>query len=279
MKEEAWTEALRPALMDKKGIGIFTGTPKGKNWYFQLWMRGQDPLQTDYKSWAFPSIDNPYIDPKEIKDFGRDMPEMAYRQEIMAEFLDDVGSVFRHVRNCIDGTFEEPQPSKFYYMGVDLAKTTDFTVLCVMDQNAHLVAFERFNQLDWVFQEKRIVNLAQKYNATVLIDSTGVGDPVYDQLRRKSIRVNGYKFTNASKAGLIENLSMHIDNQELTFPDIPVLINELQIFGYTQTRTGQIHYSAPQNYHDDCVIALALVAWLACESFNLDVGTSGKVPW
>ena len=54
IKEVAWTLALRPALMDKKGKAFFTGTPKGRNWSFQLWTRGQDPNQTDYESWAFP---------------------------------------------------------------------------------------------------------------------------------------------------------------------------------------------------------------------------------
>jgi hypothetical protein len=36
IREEAWTLALRPSLMDEKGIAFFTGTPRGHNWYFQL---------------------------------------------------------------------------------------------------------------------------------------------------------------------------------------------------------------------------------------------------
>ena len=261
IKEEAWTMALRPALMDKKGMGIFTGTPKGRKWGFQLWTRGQDPNQKDYESWAFPSWDSPYIDKKEIDDFARDMPELAYRQEILAEFLDDVGSVFRGVDRCIKGQLSEPYPSTVYYMGVDLAKHMDFTVLAVMNQEGQLVAFDRFSQLDWVFQQKRIVNLAQKYHAQVLIDSTGVGDPIFDQLQRQNIRVSGYKFTNASKKDLIENLSIRIENREISYPNIPTLINELKMFGYTVTQGGTIRYNAPENYHDDCVIALGLAAW------------------
>jgi hypothetical protein len=211
IKAEAWNLALRPALMDKKGIAFFTGTPKGKNWYFMLWTRGQDKTQSDYESWAFPSTNNPYVDPAEVQDFARDMPELAYRQEIMAEFLDDVGSVFRKVDGCIKGSFEEPHHKKMYFMGVDLAKYQDYTVLIVLDNNGHLCAFDRFSQIDWVFQMKRIVNLAQKYNnATVIIDSTGLGDPIHDQLSRQGIRVSGYKFTNASKKQLIENLSIQI---------------------------------------------------------------------
>ena len=261
IKESAWNEALRPALMDKKGKAFFTGTPKGRNWYFQLWVRGQDPLDSNYKSWAFPTADNPYIDPEEIDDTFKGMTDLAFRQEIMAEFLDDVGSVFRGVNKCIQGEYEPPTWQKTYYMGVDLAKHVDFTVICVLDNLGHLVAFDRFSQLDWVFQQKRIVNLAQQYKATVLIDSSGVGDPIQDQLMRSGIRVSGYKFTNQSKKELIENLSIQIENKSVTFPDEPTLINELKMFGYTVSQGGTVHYGAPENYHDDCVIALALAAW------------------
>jgi len=261
IKEDAWTLALRPALMDKKGIAFFTGTPKGKNWYFQLWTRGQDKGQADYKSWAFSSTNNPYIDPKEVAEFARDMPELAFKQEIMAEFVDDVGSVFRKVDGCVSGGLEEYTYHKAYYMGVDLAKHVDFTVICILDHDGHLCAFDRFNQIDWPFQRKRIINLARKYRAEVLIDSSGVGDPIYDELSRMDVHVSGYKFTNASKKELIENLSIRIENREVSYPDIPILINELKLFGYTVSPSGIISYGAPEGYHDDCVISLALAAW------------------
>jgi len=261
IKEEAWDLALRPALMDKKGKAIFTGTPKGKNWYFRLWTRGQDDEQTDYKSWNYPSQNNPYLDPKEIDEFARDMPKMAYQQEILGVFIDEVGQVFRSVRACVKGSLEEPQKNKRYYMGADLGKLQDFTVLSVLDSNGHLCAFNRFSELDWVFQRKRIVNLAQRYNARLLIDSSGIGEPVYDELRREQVRVEGYKFTSASKKDLVENLSIKIENQAVSYPEIPVLLSELGNFGYTIGKTGLIHYGAPEGLYDDCVISLALACW------------------
>ena len=259
--EEAWTLALRPALMDGKGIAFFTGTPRGHNWYFGLWTRGQDPSQTDYKSWSFPSASNPYLDPAEIVAFARDMPELAYRQEVLAEFLEDVGSVFRGVDRIVKGSFQPFSKHKQYVMGADLAKLEDFTVLCVLDVAGHLCAFDRFSQVDWVLQRKRIVQLAQRYDARLLIDSSGVGDPICDDLHRENIRVEGYKFTNATKKDLIENLSIMIENQQLTLPQVPELINELKMYGYKTTPSGNVQYGAPEGYHDDCVVALALAAW------------------
>lgn len=259
--EEAWTLALRPALMDEKGIAFFTGTPRGHNWYFRLWTRGQDPSQMEYKSWNFPSASNPYLDPAEIASFARDMPELAYRQEVLAEFLEDIGSVFRGVDRMVKGNFQPFERQKTYVMGADLAKLEDFTVLCVLDLEGHLCAFDRFSQLDWVFQRKRIVQLAQRYNARLLIDSSGVGDPICDELYRENVRVDGFKFTNATKKDLIENLSIMIENQQLTIPQVPELINELKLYGYKTTPSRNIQYGAPEGYHDDGVVALALAAW------------------
>ncbi len=262
IKEEAWNLALRPALMDRKGKAIFTGTPKGHNWYWQLWLRGQDKLQTDYKSWNYPSQNNPYLDPKEIEEFARDMPKRAYQQEILGLFLEDVGSVFRRVKKCVKGTLEPYTEAKHYVMGADLAKHEDFTVCAVLDNDGHLCAFDRFGELDWVLQRKRIVNLCGQYHARLLIDSSGVGDPVLDELQRENIRVEGYKFTSASKSELIENLSMMIESESVSFPEIPELLHELELYGYETTKGGTVRYGAPEGYHDDIVIALALAAWL-----------------
>jgi hypothetical protein len=190
------------------------------------------------------------------------MPERAYQQEILGLFLEDVGSVFRGVKACISGSLEIPTRGKQYVMGVDLAKYQDFTVCAILDQHGHLCKLDRFGELDWVFQRKRIVNLCQQYNARLLIDSSGLGDPIFDELKRENMRVEGYKFTSASKADLIENLSMVIEKQEISYPDIPELINELGLFGFTRTKGGTIQYGAPEGYHDDIVIALALAAWM-----------------
>ncbi len=260
--EDRWALEFRPSIMDTHGRVIFTGTPAGKNWYFQLYTRGQDPHQTDYKSWSFSSYTNPYLDPKELDEFKRDMPELAFRQEILGEFLDEVGSVFRNVKDCVKGALAAPQENHRYVVGCDLAKHEDFTVVCVLDDNGALCHFDRFSQLDWVFQSKRILSICQQYNgARLLIDSTGVGDPIYDQLRRMNVQVEGYKFTNASKKDLVENLSLAIDSHTISFPAIPELINELGLFGYKISPAGVTTYSAPEGYHDDCVISLALAAW------------------
>jgi len=47
----------------------------------------------------------------------------------------------------------------------------------------------------------------------------------------------------------------------VSFPEIQELINELSIYEYEKTMAGNVKYSAPSGYHDDCVISLALAVW------------------
>jgi len=261
IKEVAWREALRPTLSDRKGKGIFISTPKGsKNWYFRDYRKGFKN-ELNYKSWNCRSIDNPYFPKDEwehlIQEFGIDNP--IFRQEFLAEFIDDVGSVFRNINACVDGDFEEPFTLGKYSMGVDLAKTTDYTVCYVIRHDTrHIVAWDRYNNVPYDDQIERIVSLSKKYNnANILLDSTGVGDPVFDLLRNR-VNIKPYKFTNLSKENLIKGLVIALENKEITYPNIETLIDELSIFEYQQSETGIMRYNAPDGEHDDCVIALAL---------------------
>jgi len=281
-KRQAWEEALRPALSDTKGSALFISTPKSYNFFHELFVKGQDPEEEETKSWQFPTSASPYVDAEEIAVARKSLPQIVFSQEYEARFIDDAGSVFREVNECISGQLEEPVIGKKYVMGADLAKHLDFTVLTVMEtESKHVVAWQRFNQLSWEFQKSKILAMAKKYNnAKVVLDSSGVGDPVFDDLSRQALNVESFKFTNESKAKLIESLSIAIEQKKLSFPKIPVLVSELHAFGFEVLPSGRMRYTAPSGLHDDAVISLSL-AWKAQEDsggtfFVMDFSDRGK---
>ncbi|SIS88535.1 terminase large subunit domain-containing protein [Alicyclobacillus vulcanalis] len=261
--KEAWEAALRPTLSDKNGRAIIVSTPKGRNWFYHVWARGQDPEFPEWASFRFPTSANPYIPPDEIEEARMTLPADVFRQEYEAEFLEDSAGVFRGICDCIAGELDEPKPGRRYVVGWDVAKHQDFSVLVTMDvERGHVVAFDRFNQVDYALQLERVRTMCKKYNnARLLMDATGVGDPLLEQVKRMGIQAEGYSLTNTAKQQLIEHLAVKIERREITFPDIPVLVHELQTYQYEVTRAGNIRYSAPEGFHDDCVIALALAAW------------------
>jgi hypothetical protein len=262
--EKAWSEALRPALSDRKGDALFISTPKGQNWFWRAWLKGQEDGR-EWMSWRFPSVSNPHLDPAEVESARGDLPERTYQQEYLAEFIDEAGGVFRKVREAVDKdrrTSDPPKPGTSYAMGVDVARTEDFTVIAVLDPAGRQVYHDRFNQISWERILGAVRAASEKYNkATVFFDSTGVGDPPFEQLRKAGVPVRGYAFTNASKEALIDNLALKIEQGAVRLMDIPAQTNELLAYQYELTPSRNVRMNAPEGMHDDCVIGLALAAW------------------
>jgi phage FluMu gp28-like protein len=280
VKPEAWEVALQPALADKKGEAIFISTPKGRNWYYNLYLRGlgEDP---EYKSFNFPSSCNTSIPDfdEEIEKRRKSMPELIFRQEFMAEFISSGGEVFQDIREILDGRLCDPVKGKSYVMGVDLAKHVDFTVLTVADiTNGQVVYWERFNQIDWQFQRDKIEHVAKLFNdAVIYIDSTGVGDPIVEDLQRKDLIISPYKFTVNSKYDLVKNLNIMIKARAIHIPRNQTLIDEMGAYTYEMLPSGVIRYGAPDGMHDDCVTSLMLCAWGLSKNRTEVVGEMDKI--
>lgn len=256
-KDSLWDNTLRPMFKNAKG-GRIIGTPKGKNKFHKL-CNFEDENWTHYH---FTIYDCPFYQKDETEKIKKETPQEVWSQEYMAEFIDDTGSVFRKIKSCfISEVHDEPVEGCDYVMSVDLAKHQDFTVCYVADRNTRKVVFQdRFNQVDWGFQKMRIIGLYQKYKCQqIIIDSTGVGDAIFDDLKRANLEIQGFKFSNTSKNTLIQNLSVSMDNQNIFFYPFKELVSELEIFGYEVSPLGTVRYNAPDGYHDDCVISLALI--------------------
>jgi len=176
MKPNVFPSIIRPMLADTRGWALFIGTPKGKNWFYDAFVN-ENP---EWKSWHYSTKVNHYIPAEELEAAKKDMPSRLFHQEFLAEFLDDEERVFRRLRLCTVGEYQDPVKGERYYIGCDLAKHQDWTVLTVIDiTSRHVVCKERFQRISWPEQKERIQRLSERYNyAPVLIDSTGVGDAI-----------------------------------------------------------------------------------------------------
>lgn len=260
IQRNVWETYLFATTASRKGRSIFISTPFGKNWFYEQWLR----VKPDGGSFHFTSMDGVSINQEEWERAQKNLPEQVFKQEYMALFLEDAASVFRGIMEIVkDKIYEDAIPSHTYVLGVDLAKVNDFTVLTMVDQFSHkVVAWERFNQLDYNLQKARIMALARRYgNAKIIIDSTGVGNPISEDIARAGFIVEDFKISNKSKQELIEKLSIFIDQRGIVIPNETVLIDELSSFGYEMTESGRWRYSAPSGKNDDCVISLALAVW------------------
>ena len=117
IKPDTWEKVLRAALSDKKGKALFIGTPKGRNWFYDMYILGDSQEDEEWKSWHFTTKDNPLIDPKEIEGAKKTLSTFAFKQEYEASFDNAGAGIFK------EEWFKmgvEPEYGS-YYIAVDLA--------------------------------------------------------------------------------------------------------------------------------------------------------------
>jgi phage FluMu gp28-like protein len=259
------------------GRMVIISTPKGRNWFYDEYQKGEksfllpgdeDP-NPEWLSIRMPTWSNPYVKPQRILTMRKNMPSDVFEQEIAARFMLESAGVFRGIDGCIRKGLvdhlgrpinETPISGQRYVMGVDLARKRDYTVITVIDALRHHVVYhERFNSMSWAIQKARIIEVSRLYNrARVVMDGTGLGDPIVEDVKSAGVPVECFIFGTRSKQELIEKLRTDIEFQRITFPYIPVMIRELRAFEYEINSNGHIKYNAPPGQHDDCVASLAL---------------------
>lgn len=139
-----WDEALRPALTDKKGWGLFISTPKGYNHFYELFSK-QD---IDYKSFHFTSYDNPFLDPTEIDKAKTELTEDAFGQEYLAEFKKFTGLVFKEFSRDLHIVDDVPQSALFsYYRAMDFGAVNPTVCLYItVDRDDNFWVFDEYYQ-------------------------------------------------------------------------------------------------------------------------------------
>lgn len=200
-------------------------------------------------------------------------------------------AAFYNVDSIVDVnmSIEQPPVDGFQYvLGSDLGKSVDHTsisILCI--QLKRLVFHQRLesqNKSSWHYQKQLLCGLGKKYNdALVVTDSTGVGDPITEDLQRMGANVfveqqeqrenpkevAGFKFTQVSKENLMEKLKVAIELQCFKMPYIKTLVEALKRFQAIRQPNGRVKYSMPEErdefgvkiYVDDEVMSLALALW------------------
>jgi hypothetical protein len=264
LKPAIWQGYLSQRVIDKPGWVLMISTPRGKGWFYDAFRRGQG-LDSDYESWNAPSWENPHLDRALIDAERGRLPERVFRQEYGGEFLEGSGQVFRYIRESATGELRDPVPGERYVAGLDLAQVHDFTVLVIMNRKREVVFVDRFHRLDWSVQISRVKAKLERYGSPpVWVDSTGAGEPIFENLRREGIKAEGYVLTQSSKAALVDNVSILFEKREIVLPRPelwPDGIDELEAFEFSVTESGNVKTGAPGGMHDDCVIALGLAAW------------------
>ena len=250
---ETWQAAIRPTLADLRGRALILGTPKGRRHGFMaMFNRGLQDDEPNWESFRASTLDNPYIPKEEIEEARKELPAEVFSQEFEGIPLDDGANPFGLKK--IEEAIGDVGDKEVVVWGVDLARAQDFTVAVGMDAWQRVVRLERW-QAPWSVTKERVQDLLR--NTPAIVDATGVGDAIVEDLQARGQPISGFVFTGPSKLRLMQRLIAAFQNKELTLPDEPWLINELESFEFNYTANG-VKYEAPRGLHDDGVMALGL---------------------
>lgn len=292
LDERVWEQNVRARLtspgrgpMGMGGLATFNSTPRGRNWFWEAYLRGEDPAYPTWESFHNPTIRNPYIRPEEIEQARLEMPDRWFRQEFLAEFLDDGGGVFKGVRRALR-VLPWPQGwqlGHLYVAGIDFGRHDDFTVVVVLDVTRlpwRVVALDRFTGIEYDDQLERIKRTLEPWRPMrVVPEQNNMGDPLCEKLVKDlPWNVQPFLTTATSKKQIVEGMSLHFQQDGIEIPATPKsillgpdgkqilqavvelkpLVCELEAYEYQKTRAGNVSYGAPSSMHDDCVMALCL---------------------
>jgi phage FluMu gp28-like protein len=265
MRPEIWSAVVQPVMMARKdGWCWFVGTPKGKNEFYRRFQYGKAANDPDWFSSHLKASDSGLIPKDALEDAKRTTTAAFYGQEYEVEFIDDASQVFRRVKdNLYDPRLIQPDYSHHFQLGVDLAKTQDWTVITPFDVNTfRVLPQDRFNQIDWSLQKARVTNAYYKHNrGKVVVDSTGIGDPICEDLERDIPSLERFRFTETSRKQLLEFLSISLESDRIKLPNDDGLVEELESFRFRLGERGRIRMEVTEGMTDDRVMSLALAVW------------------
>jgi len=87
-----WSEVLRPALADRKGHALFISTPKGYNWFYDLWAGA--PTQDNWQSFQFTTLEGGNVPEDEVESAKSELDPRTFEQEFLASFVNFSGVVY-----------------------------------------------------------------------------------------------------------------------------------------------------------------------------------------
>jgi hypothetical protein len=259
--------------MDKSGKLFAISTPQGKRGFFyELFLRGLDENVKDVSSFTWSTYENPYIKEEDIEEMKQTLPELTYKQEVLAQFIASDNQVFTEVSNCHDKKHCHCDCKPV--IGCDLAKKHDYTVMISLCPECLTVkSLYRNNHIPWGEQQVRIVAEYNHQRAKIIyVDATGIGDVVIDNLKNSNLKIEPIIFSNASKNKMMNDLIVNIEQGKLRWDndEFGVITEELLCLERIINKNS-VGYGAALNGHDDVVMALALAlkGALECKEYHI----------
>lgn len=171
-----WEEIFLPMIRETGGSAGFGGTPKKENPNLRR-LEKQAEGNPEWECFHFTSWDNPEFSRQELEKAKHEMDAETYRQEIMAEYVENAGSLF-HYDALVDMFTNTVVKENEKYLIVDVADDGSDKTVFSFWEGLEETKREQFSHLN----TEEIVQKIREHAATsmipysnIAVDAIGVG--------------------------------------------------------------------------------------------------------
>jgi len=210
----------------------------------------------------------------------QNMTAEAYKREYLAEFTEAATSYFPQelIRQCIEHaqkialepytSIEQPITKGEYYAGLDLGKLQDHSALAIIQKDNETLKLVYTHEFPLETSYTEVIATTTRANQKfhlqkTLIDQTGIGEPILEELQAQGVNAEGAKLTQDAKTEILTHLKLTMEQQRLAIPYDKRLCQQINDQQYAYTKNGKLTFNPPPNTHDDQLWALALATYAA----------------
>ena len=259
-------EVIQMRLADREGRLDLVSTPNGKNWFYRRAREVIEGARPGYFQ-SGDTRENTFISEEFIADRLRYFSERRVEQNIMGQFVDmgaeviPADQIHRAVQKYREtvASVSTVTGSARYFSGWDLARKQTATVgitIGLIANTAVVVALERFRKFDWNVVIEKIKRRQEKWPGQLIIDATGLGDVVAEQLREHN--PISLVFTPATKAELLANVELFHARGQVAYDRWELADGPGQVWSFDEELRSA---RWDDNNRCDALMALALALW------------------
>lgn len=261
----AWKDIFRPILIDTGGSADFGGTPKKENPNLRR-LEKEAEIKDNYASFHFTSLDNPFLPQEELEALKKEYADdfTSYRQEILAEYIDNAGALFKY--DALIDVFSNTVVKEINkYLIVDIADDgSDKTIFSLWEglEEYKREEFERLNTETIIAKIREYATLERIPFSQIAVDAIGVGAGVASSSMLDGIK--GFKSSYAPiktdinivrlpNAGYIKDIPLVSDYSNLRSQclfNLADLVNNHKIASRLTGRQKEVIIEELSNYQD-----------------------------
>jgi phage terminase large subunit len=206
---------LRPTLDRPTSKAVFISTPRGRNWFYDYWLRGFDQAFPTWFSMRSTWRDNPRVSEVDIADAQRTLSRAMFQQEYECSFNAYEGLIYDFSFECIN---EDPlsflEPPLDFIMGIDLGFRDPTAMVVIATDGKNFAIVDEY--LDSGKPTRQYAAacraLANKYNTDYIYIDSAAAQTRYDFAFEYDISTINAKKSISDGIGYVSSL---VDNKRI----------------------------------------------------------------